>query len=80
MLEILTAWAVCDHCRKRIYLSKPSDWKDYATSWFCGILDEYCPTCCRKPEILAEIEIEQRLTAGFREEPALNEYPEFIGD
>ncbi len=79
MIEFLTAWVICDYCRTRVYLGKPQDWEEYAETWCCGILDEYCPACKNLPEIRAEIDEEARLIGSFRDEPEEEfEFPEYI--
>ncbi len=80
MTEILTARIICDNCTTEIYVASPADWLNYYSTWFEGILDEYCPACRALTEIAAQIEEELRLTTSFRHEPSdvENEFPEFI--
>jgi phage FluMu protein Com len=81
MLEILTAYAVCDYCRTKIFLASGEDWLNYHRTWFEGVLDEYCPACRELPDIRALIAEETQITTSFRNEPTAeieDEYPEFI--
>lgn len=80
MIEILSAVAVCDNCYTRLQISGTNEeWLKFHSTWFEGVLNEYCPACQVLPHVKVLIQEEQQIVGSFRKEPeAERDFPEFI--